>query len=137
MTIRHLLTNTSGIAYAFTNPIEARLTEATKKEYWELPLVNDPGEKWNYGPSTRVLGLIVEKISGVPLEAWFQQRIFQPLGMVDTSFAVPAAKQPRVPTHHSRLNGKLKEEPRSGIPSIPKAPFRGDGGLLAEAGGRL
>src|SRR4029077_11855626 len=53
MTIRHLLTHTSGIGYAFSNPIEKRLTEATKKGEWELPLLSDPGEKWNYSASTR------------------------------------------------------------------------------------
>src|SRR6202142_2745963 len=63
MTIRHLLTHTSGIAYGSFNPIVYRLKEATKKHEWELPLLNDPGDKWNYGPSTAVLGMIVEKIS--------------------------------------------------------------------------
>ena len=69
MTIRHLLTHTSGIGYGFSNPIEYRLTQATKKGEWELPLLSDPGEKWNYSASTRVLGMIVEKITGEPLEA--------------------------------------------------------------------
>ena len=96
MTIRHLLTHTSGIGYAFTNPIEQRLTEATKKDEWELPLLNDPGDKWNYSASTAVLGMIVEKITGESLEAYYQQHIFEPLGMVDTSYAVPLAKQSRV-----------------------------------------
>ena len=63
MTIRHLLTHTSGIGYGFTNPIEKRLTEATKKGEWELPLLSDPGDKWNYSSSTRVLGMIIEKIT--------------------------------------------------------------------------
>jgi methyl acetate hydrolase len=133
ITIRHLLTNTSGIAYSFCNPIENRLVEATKKNEWELPLLNDPGEKWNYSPSTAVLGMIVEKISGQPLEAYFQQHIFQPLGMVDTSYAVPLAKQPRVATKYSRTNGLLRELPQRPIPSTPAAPFRGDGGLYSTA----
>src|SRR5580704_15530154 len=111
MTIRHLLTHTSGIAYAFSNPIVYRLSEATKKEEWELPLVNDPGDKWNYGPSTLLLGKIVEKITAEPLEEYFQQRIFVPLGMVDTSYAVPPAKQSRVATKHVRVNGLLEEQP--------------------------
>jgi methyl acetate hydrolase len=131
MTIRHLLTHTSGIGYGFTNPIEYRLTQATKKGEWELPLLSDPGDKWNYSASTRVLGLIVEKITGAPLEAWYQQRIFKPLGMLDTSYAVTADKQSRVPTQHSRVNGLLKEQPRMPIPSTPTAPFRGDGGLYS------
>jgi CubicO group peptidase (beta-lactamase class C family) len=133
MTIRHLLTHTSGIAYAFSNPIAYRLSEATKKEEWELPLVNDPGDKWNYGPSTLVLGKIVEKITGEPLEEYFQQRIFVPLGMVDTSYAVPPAKQSRVATKHVRVNGLLQEQPPRPIPAVPAPPFRGDGGLYSTA----
>ena len=131
MTIRHLLTHTSGIGYAFTNPIEYQLTQATKKNEWELPLLSDPGEKWHYSASTRVLGMIVEKITGTSLEDYYQQRIFKPLGMVDTSYAVPAAKQSRVPTQHSRVNGLLQEQPRAPIPSTPTPPFRGDGGLYS------
>jgi methyl acetate hydrolase len=131
MTIRHLLTHTSGIGYGFTNPIEKRLTEATKKAEWELPLLSDPGDKWNYSASTRVLGMIIEKIRGTSLEADYQQHIFKPLGMVDTSYAVPAAKQSRVPTQYSRVNGLLQEQPRTPIPSTPTPPFRGDGGLYS------
>jgi CubicO group peptidase (beta-lactamase class C family) len=131
MTIRHLLSHTSGIGYAFTNPIEYRLTQATKKGEWELPLLSDPGEKWNYSASTRLLGFIVEKVTGTPLETWYQENIFKPLGMTDTSFAVVADKQSRVPTQHSRIEGKLVEQPRSPIPSTPTAPFRGDGGLYS------
>ena len=122
MTIRHLLTHTSGIGYGFTSPIEYRLTQATKKGEWELPLLSDPGDKWNYSASTRVLGMIVEKITGATLEAWYQERIFKPLGMVDTSYAVAAAKQSRVPTQHNRVGGQLQEQPRTPIPSTPTAP---------------
>src|ERR1700691_3528845 len=131
MAIRHLLTHTSGIGYGFTNPIEYRLTQATKKGEWELPLLSDPGDKWNYSSSTRVLGMIVEKITGTPLEDWYQQHIFKPLGMVDTSYAVAAAKQSRVPIQYSRVNGLLQAQPRAPIPSMPKPPFRGDGGLYS------
>ncbi len=131
MTIRHLLSHTSGIGYSFTNPIEYRLTQATKKTEWELPLLDDPGTKWNYSASTRVLGFIVEKITGTPLEPWYQEHIFKPLGMVDTSFAVAADKQSRVPTNHSRFTGTMVEQPRTPIPSTPTPPFRGDGGLYS------
>ena len=133
LTIRHLLTHTSGIGYGFTNPIEHRLTQETKKGEWELPLLSDPGDKWNYSASTRVLGMIVEKITGEPLEGWYQQHIFKPLGMVDTSYAVPTAKQSRVPMQYSRINSVLKEQPRAPIPATPTAPFRGDGGLYSTA----
>jgi methyl acetate hydrolase len=131
MTVRHLLTHTSGIGYAFCNPIVQRLQQGTQKSEWELPLLSDPGDKWNYSASTRVLGLIVEKITGATLEAWYQERIFRPLGMVDTSYAVSPDKQSRVSMTYSRTAGTLKEQPRGSIPSTPTAPFRGDGGLYS------
>lgn len=133
MTIRHLLTHTSGIGYGFSNPIEHRLTEANRKDEWELPLLSDPGDQWHYSASTAVLGMIVEKISGQSLEAFFQQRIFGPLGMVDTSYAVPLAQQSRVAVKYKRVDGKLKELPRRPIPATPTEPFRGDGGLYSTA----
>jgi CubicO group peptidase (beta-lactamase class C family) len=131
MTVRHLLAHTSGIGYAFTNPIMNRLVSDTKKGEWELPLLHEPGEKWTYGASTRVLGLIVEKITGKALEPLYQERIFQPLGMVDTSWAVPPAKQSRLSMAHSRTSGTMQEQPRGTIPSTPTPPFRGDGGLYS------
>jgi methyl acetate hydrolase len=131
MTVRHLLAHTSGIGYAFCNPIVARLQRGNQKSEWEIPLLSDPGEKWNYSASTRVLGLIVEKITGTPLEAWYQERIFKPLGMVDTSWAVAADKQSRVASIHSRATGTLQEQPGATIPSTPTPPFRGDGGLYS------
>jgi CubicO group peptidase (beta-lactamase class C family) len=133
MTIRHLLTHTSGIGYGFANPIEYRLTEATKKDEWELPLLNDPGDKWNYGPNTALLGKIVEKITGESLETCFQKRIFQPLGMADTSYAVLAAKQSRVATKYTLIYGLLQAQPTRKIPSTPTPPFHGDGGLYSTA----
>ena len=93
--------------------------------------MSDPGEKWIYGPSTVVLGMIVEKISGESLEAYFQQHIFEPLGMVDTSFAVPLAKQSRVATKYDRMNGLFQQQAHSPIPSTPTPPFHGDGGLYS------
>ena len=134
MSIRHLLTHTSGLAYAFSNPIEYRLTQATKKNEWELPLVSDPGEKWNYSPSTRVLGMIVEKITGESLEAYYQEHIFRPLGMTDTSFALPAEKRSRVPTQYRKVAGSWQAlEPQAAAPLAPTPPFRGDGGLYSTA----
>jgi methyl acetate hydrolase len=131
MTVRHLLTHTSGIGYAFCNPIVARLQRGNQKAEWEIPLLSDPGDKWNYSASTRVLGLIVEKITGTPLENWYQEHIFTPLGMVDTSYAVAADKQSRLSMTHTRASGTLQEQPRGQIPSTPTAPFRGDGGLYS------
>jgi len=131
MTIRHLLTHTSGIGYGFSSPVVARLEKDTQKREWELPLLHDPGEKWTYGAGTVVLGMIVEKIAGRSLEDFFQERIFQPLGMTDTSYTVASDKQSRVPTRHDRKNGLLQERPRAPIVSTP--PFEGDGGLFSTA----
>jgi methyl acetate hydrolase len=127
------LTHTSGIGYGFSNPIVARLEKDTQKREWELPLLHDPGEKWTYGASTVVLGMIVEKVTGRSLEAYFQEQIFRPLGMADTSFAVASDKQSRVPTAYNRTNGTLQERPRAPIVSTPTPPFEGDGGLYSTA----
>jgi CubicO group peptidase (beta-lactamase class C family) len=133
MTLRHLLTHTSGIGYAFSSPIVARLQQGNDKAEWELPLLHDPGERWTYSPSTRVLGLIVEKISGESLEAYFQEHIFVPLRMVDTSFAVPAAKQSRVVTLYDHDDGRFQQQPDRIVPGSPTPPFHGDGGLYSTA----
>jgi methyl acetate hydrolase len=133
MTIRHLLAHTSGIGYGFCNPIVARLQKDTGKSEWELPLLNDPGDKWNYSASTNVLGQIVEKVTGTPLEDYYQKHIFQPLGMVDTSYAVAADKQSRVASILTRSDGALQQRPKAPIASTAAPPYRGDGGLYSTA----
>src|SRR5215467_11540330 len=131
MTIKQLLSHTSGIGYSFTNPIEFALVNKTKKGEWELPLLDDPGTKFNYSASTRVLGFIVEKVTGSPLEPWYQTHIFKPLGMVDTSYAVTADKQSRLAPQFTRATGKMEPLPKATVPATPTAPFRGDGGLYS------
>ena len=131
MTIKQLLSHTSGIGYSFTNPIEFALVNKTKKGEWELPLLDDPGTKFNYSASTRVLGFIVEKVTGSPLEPWYQTHIFKPLGMVDTSYAVTADKQSRLAPQFTRATGKMEPLPKTQVASTPTAPFRGDGGLYS------
>lgn len=134
VTVRHLLSHTSGIGYSFCNSRVARLEQDYPGEEWELPLIDEPGTKWHYGPSTRVVGLLVEQISGLSLEAFFQTEIFAPLSMLDTSFAVPLEKQARLPTFHSRRSdGGLQESPRDGVATTPTPPFTGDGGLYTTA----
>jgi CubicO group peptidase (beta-lactamase class C family) len=131
MTVKQLLSHTSGIGYSFTNPIEFALVASTKKGEWELPLLDEPGTKWNYSASTRVLGFIVEAVTGSPLEPWYQEHIFKPLGMVDTSYAVAADKQSRLAPQFTRASGKMEPLPTAEVATTPTAPFRGDGGLYS------
>ena len=130
ITIRDLLTHTSGIGYSFTDPLLFKLQTAGKPEA-EFPLLHDPGEKWSYGASTRYLGNVVEKVSGQPLETYLKTRFFEPLGMTDTSYEVPASATSRVVTVHQRAKGALTEQPNPDV--IRTAPVRGDGGLFATA----
>jgi CubicO group peptidase (beta-lactamase class C family) len=133
MTVKHLLSHTSGIGYGWTNPIEYALTAKTKKGEWELPLLDDPGARFHYSSSTRVLGFIVEKLTGSQLEVWYQEHIFSPLGMIDTSYAVPADKQSRLAPQFTRITGRIEPLPKAPVPTTPTAPMRGDGGLYSTA----
>jgi CubicO group peptidase (beta-lactamase class C family) len=128
--IRHLLTNTSGLAYTFANDTSNRLQQKLMKPAEELPLLYEPGSQWTYSGSTRVLGQVIEKITGAGLDKFYEQRIFKPLGIEETSFVVPAAKTARVVTVQQRKNDKLTETPNP--PNI-QSPVAGDGGLNATA----
>ena len=127
ITIRQLLTHTSGLGYAFASPILAALigsdpnASATK-----LPLLFDPGTKWAYGESTRVLGKLVEAVSHQPLDQFDAEHIFKPLDMNDTFYAVPSTKRDRVVTVHRTTESRLVETPN---PEKIDAPVNGDGGL--------
>ena len=131
ITIRHLLTHTSGLGYAFSNEILAQLMgsdfggSATR-----FPLLHDPGTRWTYGESTRVLGTLVEEVSGQPLDEFMAERIFVPLGMSDTFYQVPAPKASRVVTVHRTTPDGLVETPN---PAEITAPVYGDGGLHSTA----
>jgi CubicO group peptidase (beta-lactamase class C family) len=130
VTIRHLLTHTSGVGYGWSSPVVARLIGNDRDKETELPLLHEPGEKWTYGASTRALGRVVEEISGQPLDVFLAGRILEPLGMNDTSFAVPAGKVSRVATVHARAGARLAEQPNA---PVQQAPVRGDGGLYSTA----
>jgi CubicO group peptidase (beta-lactamase class C family) len=112
MRIWHLLTHTSGLTYGFhhTHPVDAIYRAAGYEwgsppgvdlaaacDAWAaLPLVFQPGTEWNYGVSTDVLGRVVEVASGQTLDRFFQERIFDPLGMQDTGFSVGGADLDRL-----------------------------------------
>jgi CubicO group peptidase (beta-lactamase class C family) len=95
-----------------------------------LPLLFDPGTKWQYSPATAVLGDIVEKLSGRSLEAWDQEKVFRPLGMVDTTYSPAPEKAARLATIHQREESGLVESPN---PPQYTADIRGDGGLVSTA----
>ena len=123
ITIRDLLTHTSGIDYTdigsknmsaiytkagvpsgLGNFKESLLEKMTK--LGTLPLVHQPGEKFTYGLNSDLLGCIVEIVSGTTLENYFQKNIFDPLGMKDTYFNVPASKANRMPTVYTENEAK-------------------------------
>ena len=132
ITIRHLLTHTSGIGYGFSSPMLTKIMEKTKKTELDMPLLFDPGDGWAYGASTRVLGHVVEAISGQKIDAFLESRILSPLGMHDTSYHVPTAKYPRVVAINRRGDdGKFVEVP---MPSTILATVQGDGGLYGTPG---
>jgi methyl acetate hydrolase len=131
ITIRHLLTHTSGLGYSFSSPILAALLGGNPStSAVGLPLLHDPGAKWTYGESTRVLGKLVEQVSGQPLDEFVHERIFVPLDMSDTFYQVPAAKRSRVATIHRTTDQGLVEDPN---PAEIDAPVQGDGGLHSTA----
>jgi methyl acetate hydrolase len=127
ITIRHLLTHTSGLGYGFSHPMLTTIMEKTKKAELDLPLLFDPGDNWAYGPSTRVLGHLVEAISGQKIDAFLESKILLPLGMHDTFYLVPTTKYARVVAINRRGNdGKFTELP---VPATIPATVQGDGGL--------
>ena len=131
ITIRHLLTHTSGIGYGFSSPTLTKIMAKTKQTELDLPLLFDPGESWAYGASTRVLGHVVEAISGQKIDAFLQSRILGPLGMHDTSYLVPTTKYSRVVAVNARaMDGKFEERP---MPATLPATVQGDGGLYGTA----
>jgi methyl acetate hydrolase len=131
ITIRHLLTHTSGIGYGFASQSVATIQQKTGLNELQQPLLFDPGDSWAYGASTRVLGLVVEKISGQRIDAYLDAKILKPLGMNDTTYTVPESKYPRVVAVNARVKGTWVERPV--VTPIP-ATVQGDGGLYSTAG---
>ena len=152
VTIRHLLTHTSGISYAVIGSKEANAIYAKAKipsgigtpndkladamnRLGGLPLVHQPGEKFTYGLNTDVLGYLIEVVSGQPLDVFMRTRIIEPLGMNDTYFYLPAAKHSRLATLYTEDNQKntVKRVAQNGqSPDYPKVNgtyFSGGAGL--------
>ncbi|MGD2131275.1 MAG: serine hydrolase domain-containing protein [Maricaulaceae bacterium] len=140
MKVRHLMSHTSGLIYGFImtqHPLTAMYDAAgenrsdiTARELadglGELPLIADPGTAWNYSRSTDVLGAVVEVAAGQPLDVVLQERIFDPLGMDDTSFYPPVSENYRLAfgTDPNPILTPLVE---------PQAMLSGGGGLVSTA----
>lgn len=126
ITIRHLMTHTSGISYRFigAKPLADLYTEAgvgdglggddltlaeNVRRLAKMPLVHQPGEAWSYGLNTDVLGRVIEVVSGDPLDVFMTKRVFEPLKMRDTWFEIPASERSRmVDIHRPDDTGELR-----------------------------
>jgi|SRR5579883_3117159 CubicO group peptidase (beta-lactamase class C family) len=128
-TLRQLLSHSSGYGYALWDENLARIPDA--EEPLKAPLVFEPGTRWQYGVSSDVVGLIVERVSGQNLEQYFQDHIFRPLHMGDTTFFPTPAMQPRiVKVANRKPDGSYKEE-QVALPKQIKT--HGGGGLFSTA----
>jgi methyl acetate hydrolase len=121
--IRHLLTHTSGLGYWFANADVLRYHQITgipdptagRRALFEMPLVADPGTRWEYGISTDWLGQVVEAASGQDLATYCQEHIFSPLGMADATFQPTDEQGARMMPVHSRTpDGGLVPTPIEG-----------------------
>ena len=114
ITLRHLLTHTAGFGYEVWDPELIRYVAATgmpsvitgKLAALRLPLVFDPGERWEYGINIDWVGRAVEAVAGQPLDAYFSAHIFAPLGMTDTGFVPSADQASRLVRVHRREAGR-------------------------------
>lgn len=158
ITIRDLLTHTSGIAYAQIGSADANamyhkagvlleigtgkaMISDQMKKLATLPLMHQPGERFTYGLNTDLLGYLIEVVSGMTLDQFFRKRIFEPLGMKDTYFYLPKEKYDRLVTLYSddRATGKVvKTEPVTKIAAdnfYRDYPKTGEGTLYSGGGG--
>ncbi|MFF4545956.1 serine hydrolase domain-containing protein [Streptomyces sp. NPDC001435] len=142
--IRHLLTHTAGLTFGFyySHPVDALYRDAhlessvppgadlaeTVDVYASLPLQFEPGTQWNYSVASNVLGRVIEVVSGQPLDEFFAERIFRPLGMTDAGLHITPEQAPRL----SELYGETDD---GGIAPIPGLPLRGRPRFLSGSGG--
>ena len=150
--IWHLLTHTAGLTYGFhhAHPVDAMYRTAGFEmghprgmdlaaccDAWaQLPLLFQPGTEWNYSVATDVLGRVVEVVAGQPLDRFFAERIFEPLGMTDTRFWVeePAAQR-LAALYVPDSDGKAARNDVMGKAALrPPTCLSGGGGLVGTAG---
>ena len=146
-----LLRHTAGLTYSFQNRsnVDAAYREG-KIESWhgghdldgfigalaKIPLEFSPGTAWNYSVATDVLGAVVQRVSGLPLDQFFKDRIFAPLKMKDTFFQVPKGKLDRLTDCYTLVAGKGRVMYDRGAESAwSRAPklLSGGGGLVSTA----
>ena len=140
ITLRNLLTHTAGFGYETWDADLVRYvkvsgtpsTSTGKLASLRLPLVFDPGERWEYGINIDWAGRAVEAVSGQPLEVYFREHIFAPLGMSDTAYAISSAQQPRLVSVHQRKPDDSLEPVTP--PDPPWREFWSGGGGLNSTG---
>ena len=139
ITLRHLLTHTSGFAYRLWDAKAVRyakslelLPKAQRKLAPPTPLMFDPGTRWQYGTSIDWVGGIVEATSGESLDVYFRKHILDPLGMNDTAFVLNPQQRDREASVHRRgADGTLTAEPLE--QNSPRHSFSGGGGIYSTA----
>ena len=132
VTIRQLLSHSAGLAYGFASETMAGLSAANPGvDVTTLPLLFDPGTAWTYAGGIGVVARVLERIEGRPLDEFLRERIFAPLGMQDTAYAVPSARRAGVATVHRMTEEGLVEAP---VPDDVRSNVSGDGGLYSTAG---
>ncbi|HXJ82479.1 MAG TPA: serine hydrolase domain-containing protein [Candidatus Methylomirabilis sp.] len=140
MTLRHLLTHTAGYAYEIWRTEVAQYQAATgtpgittcTNAALTTPLLFDPGDQWEYGINIDWVGKMVEKASGQKLDRYFQDHIFGPLGMKDTSFKLSASQRARLASVHQRDAKGALAPIEFGLPEDPEF-LMGGGGLYGTA----
>ena len=142
MTMRHLLTHTTGLSYGFNpqDPVDQKYREVQPlagedlDEFAErlgtLPLAFEPGERWHYSVAVDVTGLVVERLSGLSFDVFLKERLFDPLGMEDTFFNVPADKLDRLLPNHA-WNREEERLVQFDAPYEETQMFSGGGGLVS------
>ena len=147
MTMRELMSHSGGLTYGVfgSTPVDKMYTDvnvldrdatlqAMIDKLGKIPLLHQPGERWHYSVSVDVQGYLVEKLSGQPFAEFLKQRIFDPLGMKDTAFYVPADKLNRFVSFYT-YDKDRKFVAHPGIPDFSKPPGApsGGGGLVSTA----
>jgi methyl acetate hydrolase len=132
-TLRHLLTHTSGLCYDTWDADMFRYTIGHRESQTvHGPLMFEPGKRWQYGRGLDWAGRLVEAVSGMTLEEYFQQNILRPLAMEDTSYVLPPAKFERLVSNYGRAESGDWQQDERRLPAPPKS-FNGGGGLYSTA----